>query len=67
MLHDAESELYQKLLVADGFLGMFLIGDISLRKYAKTVKKILFRVYNIRPISWYVSLRPTLQFNFCCF
>ena len=42
MLHDAESELYQKLLVADSFLGMFLIGDISLRKYAKTVKKYFF-------------------------
>ena len=50
MLHDAESEPYQKLLVADIFLGMLLIGNISVTKYATTVKQ-LFRTYKIRQIS----------------
>ena len=42
MLHDAESDLYQKLLVADIFPGMFLIADISVTKCATTVKKYFF-------------------------
>ena len=42
MLHDAESYLYQKLLVADIFPGMFLIADISVTKCATTVKKYFF-------------------------
>ena len=42
MLHDAESYLYQKLLVADIFPGMFLITDISVTKCATTVKKNTF-------------------------
>ena len=39
MLHDGESDLYQKLLVADNFPGMLLIANISVTKYATTVKK----------------------------
>ena len=39
MLHDGESDLYQKLLVADIFPGMLLIANISVTKYATTVKK----------------------------
>ena len=50
MLHDAESEPYQKLLVADIFPGMLLIGNISVTKHATTVKQ-LFRTYKIRQIS----------------
>ena len=42
MLHDTKSELYQKLLVAEIFPGMLLIGDISVTKYATTVKKYFF-------------------------
>ena len=42
MLHDTKSELYQKLLVAEIFPGMLLIGDISVTKYVTTVKKYFF-------------------------
>ena len=42
MFHDAESDLYQKLLVADNFPGMLLIVNISVTKYAITVKKYFF-------------------------
>ena len=42
MLHVAESELYQKLLVADIFPGILLIGNISVTKYATTVKNYFF-------------------------
>ena len=42
MLHDAESDLYQKLLVADIFPGMLLIANISVTKYTTTVKKYFF-------------------------
>ena len=44
MLHDAESELCLKLLVADIFPGKFLIGYISVTKDATTVKKYFFGV-----------------------
>ena len=44
MLHDAKSELYQKLLVADIFPGKFLIGYISVTKHATTVEKYFFGV-----------------------
>ena len=44
ILHDAESELCQKLLVGDIFPGMLLIGYISVTKYATTVKKYFFGV-----------------------
>ena len=64
MLHDAESEPYQKLLVADIFPGMLLIGNISVTKYATTVKQ-LFRTYKIRRINWYIWLRAIVHFNFC--
>ena len=43
MLHDAEGELYEKLLLADIFPGMLLIGYISVTIYATTVKKLFFR------------------------
>ena len=39
ILHDAESGLYQKLLVANIFPGIILIGNIFVTKYATTVKK----------------------------
>ena len=42
MLHDAKSELCQKLLVADIFAGKLLIGNISITKNATTVKKYFF-------------------------
>ena len=42
MLHDAESELYQKLLVADIFPGKLLTGHISVTKFATPVKKYFF-------------------------
>ena len=42
MLHDTESDLYQKLLVPDIFPGMLSIADISVTKYATTVKKCFF-------------------------
>ena len=42
ILHDAESELYEKLLVANIFAGMLLIGNISVTKYATIVKKYFF-------------------------
>ena len=42
MLHDGESDLYQKLLVADIFPGMLLIANISVTKYDTTVKKYFF-------------------------
>ena len=42
MLHDAESKLYQKLLVADIFPRMLLIGYITVTKFATTVKKYFF-------------------------
>ena len=42
MWHDAENELYQKLLVADIFPGKLLIGYISVTKYATIVKKYFF-------------------------
>ena len=44
MLHDAKSELYQKLLVADIFPGKLLIGYISVTKHATTVEKYFFGV-----------------------
>ena len=40
--HDAESELYQKLLVADIFPGKLLTGHISVTKFATPVKKYFF-------------------------
>ena len=42
MLHDAKSELYQKLLVAEIFPGKLLTGNISVTKYATPVKKYFF-------------------------
>ena len=42
MWHDAESELYQKLLVADIFPGMLLIVYISVKENATAVKKYFF-------------------------
>ena len=42
ILHDAESGLYQKLLVANIFPGIILIGNIFVTKYATTVKKYFF-------------------------
>ena len=42
ILHDAESKLYQKLLVANIFPGMHLFGNIFVTKYATTVKKYFF-------------------------
>ena len=42
MLYDAESELYQKLLVEDILPGTLFIGNISVRKYATKVKKYFF-------------------------
>ena len=44
MLHEAESELYQKLLVADIFPGILLIGYISVTKHAKTARKYFFGI-----------------------
>ena len=43
MLHDGEGELYEKLLLADIFPGMLLIGYISVTIYATTVEKYFFR------------------------
>ena len=42
MLHDAESELYQKLLVAEIFPGKLLPSNISVTKYATPKKKYFF-------------------------
>ena len=42
ILHDAECELYQKLLVGNIFPGMLLIGNIFVTKYATTVNKFFF-------------------------
>lgn len=42
ILHDAECELYQKLLVEDFFPGTLLIGNISVAKYATKIKKYFF-------------------------
>ena len=42
ILHDAESGLYQKLLIANIFPGTILIGNIFVTKYATTVKKYFF-------------------------
>ena len=39
MLHDAESELCQELLIIDGFPGTFLVGNISKAKNARIQKK----------------------------
>ena len=39
MFYDAESELYQKLLVEDILPGTLLIGNISVTKYATKIKK----------------------------
>ena len=44
MLHDAKSELCQKLLVVDIFPWKFLIAYISVTKDATTMKKYFFRV-----------------------
>ena len=42
-LHDAESELCQKLLTIDGFSGTLLIGNISETKNARAWKKYFSR------------------------
>ena len=42
MLRRTESELYQKLLVADIFPGMLLIGNIPVSKYATKAEKYFF-------------------------
>ena len=42
ILHDAECELYQRLLVGNIFPEMLLIGNIFVTKYATTVKKYFF-------------------------
>ena len=39
VLQDAESKLYQKLLVAEIFPGKLLSGNISVTKYTTPVKK----------------------------
>ena len=42
-LHDAESELCQKLLTIDGFSGTLLIGNISETKNARAWKTYFSR------------------------
>ena len=42
MLHDAESELDQKLLIADVFPGMLSSGNISVSINVTTVEKYFF-------------------------
>ena len=42
MSHDAKSELHQKILIANIFPGILLIGNISVTIYATTVKKYSF-------------------------
>ena len=42
-LHDAKSELCQKLLTIDGFSGTLLIGNISETKNARAWKKYFSR------------------------
>ena len=51
MLHDAESELHQKLLIGDKFPGMLLIGKISVSINATTVKKYFYRTYILKGIN----------------
>ena len=67
ILHDAECELYQKLLAEDFLPGTRLIGNISVTKYGTKMKKILFRTYIITRINWYICVRAILNFNFCYF
>ena len=42
ILHDAECELYQKLLAEDFLPGTRLIGNISVTKYGTKMKKNTF-------------------------
>ena len=44
MLHDAESELYQKLLTTDFFPGRYSTGNIWSTENAKRGKKYFFQV-----------------------
>ena len=42
MLHDAECELHQKLLIADVFPGILIIGNIFVTINATKVKRYFF-------------------------
>ena len=67
MSHDAKSEQHQKILIADIFPGILLIGNISVTTNVTTMKKIFFRTYIISGINWYNSLTAIFNFNFCYF
>ena len=63
MLHDAECELHQKLLIADVFPGILIIGNIFVTINATKVKRYFLDLHYKSNQLVYIA-KDNFKFNF---